>query len=321
MANLKEIADLAEVSLSTVSRVLNKDETIKISPQVRNKIFDIAHKLNYIPTNQRHIDVRRGFTIGIADWHILRKGAGNVNINDYAGVAKRFCKTPTEFIRVQNGVDVKVDGIIALGEFSDSEIAFLNKQCCHLLFITSKKHDFQNDYIIMDYCAAMRELCDYVFDEKKYDSLGYIGGCYIEDGIEIGKHRLSQFGKLLNDKGKYHDEFFKWEMEISIDAGYRMANELVESGKMPRAILVGNEEIAKGVLQAFEEKNISLENDVELILYKDIETLMLDLSKFTCLWSFPNFMWETAIKMLLERAEGKRDYLMTVLLPSVLKRK
>ncbi|MEG1520344.1 MAG: LacI family DNA-binding transcriptional regulator, partial [Clostridia bacterium] len=30
MANLKEIADLAEVSLSTVSRVLNKDETIKI---------------------------------------------------------------------------------------------------------------------------------------------------------------------------------------------------------------------------------------------------------------------------------------------------
>ena len=43
MATIKEIAELAKVSPATVSRVLNQDETLTVTAEVRNQIVKIAH--------------------------------------------------------------------------------------------------------------------------------------------------------------------------------------------------------------------------------------------------------------------------------------
>ena len=42
MATIKEIARLANVSAATVSRVLNRDETLAVTPEVKNQIFKIC---------------------------------------------------------------------------------------------------------------------------------------------------------------------------------------------------------------------------------------------------------------------------------------
>lgn len=57
MATIKEIAQMANVSMATVSRVLNQDETLAVTPEVRNQIFKIAHELKYIPPKMRHAPV------------------------------------------------------------------------------------------------------------------------------------------------------------------------------------------------------------------------------------------------------------------------
>ena len=49
MATIKEIAKLAHVSAATVSRVLNQDETLSVTPEVKNQIIKIAHELKYVP--------------------------------------------------------------------------------------------------------------------------------------------------------------------------------------------------------------------------------------------------------------------------------
>jgi len=45
MATIKEISQLADVSIATVSRVRNQDDTIVVSPEVKKRIFRIAHEL------------------------------------------------------------------------------------------------------------------------------------------------------------------------------------------------------------------------------------------------------------------------------------
>ncbi|MGL6173662.1 MAG: LacI family DNA-binding transcriptional regulator, partial [Cellulosilyticaceae bacterium] len=55
MATIKEIAQLAKVSMATVSRVLNQDDTITVTNEVKNKIFNIAHDLGYIPPKKRKL--------------------------------------------------------------------------------------------------------------------------------------------------------------------------------------------------------------------------------------------------------------------------
>ena len=48
MATIKEVAQAAQVSATTVSRVLNKDDNISVSAEVRMRIFQAAHSLGYV---------------------------------------------------------------------------------------------------------------------------------------------------------------------------------------------------------------------------------------------------------------------------------
>ena len=47
MATLKDIAKRAGVSSATVSRILNQDETLSVTPQTRERVQEIARELNY----------------------------------------------------------------------------------------------------------------------------------------------------------------------------------------------------------------------------------------------------------------------------------
>lgn len=48
MATIKDIADLANVSSATVSRILNNDKTLSVPEETRKNVLNAAKKLNYI---------------------------------------------------------------------------------------------------------------------------------------------------------------------------------------------------------------------------------------------------------------------------------
>ncbi len=55
----------------TVSRVLNRDESMVINPEVRMKIFQTAHELKYISPRNWHALENKKITIDVADWQIF----------------------------------------------------------------------------------------------------------------------------------------------------------------------------------------------------------------------------------------------------------
>lgn len=317
MATIKEIAQLAQVSMATVSRVLNQDDTISVSNAVKDKIFDIAHELGYIPPKKRHLKTAGGITIGIADWHIIRQDVNNVKLMEYMSIASRFCKDPVEFKRLTYGNEIEVDGIIALGKFSEEEVIKLKKQSYSILFINSERQDYQYDRIIMDYMEGLTQMVNYILDTKQYASLGYIGGYYECDNLVIGKTRHQSLIKILQSKDKYNEEQFLIG-DLSKESGYRLAKEAIANQNLARAVLLGNDQIAEGVLEAFEEEGLRVPEDVDVVLYKDIETVKSKDLKYTAVEMIPNFVWETAIKLLVERMTGARTETMTVILPSKL---
>lgn len=48
MATIKDIASVAGVSAAAVSRILNNDETLNVSPETRQKVLDTARELHYV---------------------------------------------------------------------------------------------------------------------------------------------------------------------------------------------------------------------------------------------------------------------------------
>mgnify|MGYP000186088458 CR=1 FL=1 len=53
MATIRDIAERAQVSISTVSRVLNYDETLSVNAATKKRIFEIAEELEYRGKNQK----------------------------------------------------------------------------------------------------------------------------------------------------------------------------------------------------------------------------------------------------------------------------
>lgn len=317
MATIKEIAQLAKVSMATVSRVLNQDDTISVTNEVKNKIFNIAHDLGYIPPKKRKLKIMEGITIGIADWHIIRQDVNNIKIMDYISMASRYCKDPVEFKRLDYETESKVDGIIALGKFSEQEVIKLKQQSYSILFINSERQDYQYDRIIMDYTEGLMQMVHYVLETKEYENLGYIGGYYEKDNLVIGKTRHQSLIKMLESKNKYDEKYFLIG-ELTKASGYQLAKEAIANQSLARAVLLGNDQVAEGVLQAFEEEGLKVPEDVDVILYKDIETTQSKVLNYTTLEMIPTFVWETAIKLLVERITGARAETMTVILPSKL---
>lgn len=57
MATLKDIAQLASVSIATVSRVLNRDQSLSVTEETRHRILTVAEELGYtkhLKTGESH---------------------------------------------------------------------------------------------------------------------------------------------------------------------------------------------------------------------------------------------------------------------------
>ncbi|TDL73649.1 LacI family transcriptional regulator [Rhodococcus qingshengii] len=53
MVTIKDIAHLANVSITTVSRVLNYDVTLNVSPKTRKRVLEATEELAYNTSAQR----------------------------------------------------------------------------------------------------------------------------------------------------------------------------------------------------------------------------------------------------------------------------
>ena len=318
MATIKEISKLAGVSAAAVSRVLNQDDTIAVSPEVKKRIFKIAHELKYVPPRMRHAQKKKEIVIGVADWHIIRTDRTNIRLSSLDLIVKSMSgKQEVKFCRLDKNQPGEYDGIMAFGVFSQEEMEFLRMQSYCIVFINSDPKNYEYDSIVMDFTKGINEMLDYLMVRKKYRSVGFIGGLYEEGQVKIGYRRLEGIRDSFIESGYYAEENF-YIGEISRESGYELAKKAILSGHLPEAVLLGSEEVAEGALEAFQDAGLRVPKDIAVVIYKDIETIESKWPTYTKVRMFPDIVWQTAIKLLLEQiTEGRKDN-MTIYLPTKL---
>ena len=315
MATIKDISERAGVSMATVSRVLNKDDSLAVSDGVRNLIFEIAHELVYVPVKMRHLKVEDGITIGVADWHVLRRESTNQKLSDFTKMAERCCQFPVRFIRLFYGQDEKVDGVIALGYFTEDETSYLIRQSCSLIFVGSNRRDYLFDRIMIDHESGVRDMLQSMTKDQGVRSVGYLGGIYEDARVRIGEKRMRFFESLLKENGLFRPELFLVG-ECTAKTGYEMICRAAEEGRLPEGLLIGNDEMAEGALAAMAERGIVPGRDISVTVYKDIETRFFETNSCDIVRMYTDFMWENMLRCLLERVEQKRQETITMIFPS-----
>ena len=320
MATIKEVAQAAQVSATTVSRVLNKDDSISVSAEVRMRIFQAAHMLGYVSPRQRRLSAqKKKLVIGVADWRIIRPDRPNVRLSGLACIVQMMTDDyEVSFVRLAFGEPLEVDGVIAFGEFNEKELDFLRSLSFAIVFINSNQYSYEFDQVKVDFDAGQQQMAAYLLDQKRYTGIGYIGGIYEGEGFRIGEHRLAALQRILEARGQYRAETIHLG-EISRESGYELARKAYQEGTLAEAMLLGSDEVAEGALEAFRELGVRVPKDVAVVIYQDLQTLESKWPTGTCLEMFPDYVWENALELLFGRISQRRSQAVTVLVPAHLK--
>lgn len=323
MATLKDIANKAGVSTSTVSRVLNYDATLSVGEETKKKIFEVAEELEY-KTKKRSTKKAKG-TLAIINWYTEEEELQDVYyMSIRLGAEKRAKALGYAYHRVYNQEDFKRDtdlsGILAIGKFSHAQVKQLKNYHVPLCFVDYLPKE-ECDSVIVDFKKAMRRNIDFLI-EKDHTRIGFIGG---EESFSDGTgHWIDPREKIVREylkrKKMYREEyFFKGEFRVE-DGKQNMlkALESIDKKEWPTAFIAANDAIAIGCLKALYEKNIKVPEEISIIGFNDISTAKYITPALTTVKVYTEEMGISGINLLQERIEEDRDAFKTVIMSTKL---
>ena len=276
MATLKDIAQLASVSIATVSRVLNRDQRLSVTEETRHRILTVAEELGYtkhLKTGESHKLKQK---IAIIQW-VSEQG----ELEDLyyyqirLGIEKRAQELDYDILRYFNDqpftLSEEVIGILCIGKFSQAQIASFEEYHKPLVFLDSDTLALGHTCVITDFSNAVKQVLDY-FINQGMDRVGILTGLEITTDQEEQIHdkRLEAFISYTQELGIYHEELI-FQGEFTAQSGYDLMKHAIQNlGKqLPSAFFAASDSLAIGALRALQEASIHLPERVSLISFND----------------------------------------------------
>ncbi len=304
MATLKTIAEKLNVSVATVSRVLNRDESLKVRDETARAIFECARAIGYIPKKRKHPKA-----IGLVSWlpkdteledpyfmeirHGIEARAAEENIT-LKTVHKSASGYPLERLS-------SVEGVVALGRFSKAEVDQLKTVAPAIVFVDTVIDTAFYDSVVIDYEAAMQSVLA-LAKRQGYESLGFIGGKESQQGTEYDEPRFMYYQTLMQHANLY-DEKHVHIGAFSIESGYHAMQMLLQDSPA-RAYFCASDMIAMGALKALSEAHIKVPKTIALIGFNDVAQSAYLNPALTTVKVYTESMGREAVDALLRRLEN-----------------
>ncbi|CUH94974.1 HTH-type transcriptional regulator GanR [Propionispora sp. 2/2-37] len=300
------------MSIATVSRVLNYDATLSVSDETKRKVFEAAEDLAYEKRTPRK---NGGTRIALLHWYTEEEELDDVYyMSIRLGIERRCKQYNLTLVRLlQNNTAQlareNIQGMIAVGKFSQHEIALLKEKTSNLVFVDYLPDDDYFDSVTVDFVKATRKVLDY-FISQGHQMIGYIGGREVfRDGTsEIQDPREATFKAYLKEK-KIYQEKYVYGGKFSVDDGYRLMKQAIAehgAASLPTAFFVANDPMAIGCLKALEGAEIAVPERVGIIGVNDISLAQYVSPSLSTVRIDTELMGETAVDLLLERLSGRR---------------
>lgn len=273
MATLKDIAQAAGISTGAVSRILNNDPTLSVSPETKRKVFEIAQELGYQKAKSRDKSL---FKMGILQWFsaeqemqdsyylLVRQGIEDYCQKHSIGIIRAFQSDEASIKTLQG-----VDGLICIGKFSHEEVQKFMDICPNIVFLDMPVLDYNITTLTMDFKSAVYDALDYLI-ELGHRKIAYLGGKEFVGNQELFiEERKQAFVSYMNNHGL--DGSCIYEDAFSTASGYQMMQKILESDNLPTAIFAASDAIAFGAMRAIQEKGLSIPDDISIIGFNDTE--------------------------------------------------
>lgn len=280
-ATAKEVAELAGVSRTTVSFVLNAVPDIRISDETRQRVLEAARQINYHPdaTARRMVSGRTN-VIGF----VLRQSPDQVFADQFlpqvlnglthAATAQNYHvliepippeSAPGTYLRLVR--ERHVDGIVLSGpRFDDEELLRFHAEGWPLVMMGQLPNA---DVLFVDIdnvgsaAAATRHLIT-----LGHRRIGLITNA--PPTYTAAQDRMAGYRQALAAAGLSYDEALVEFGEFTPPSGAAAMNRLLQLSSRPTAVFVASDTVALGALQAIRGCGLRVPNDIALVGFDDV---------------------------------------------------
>lgn len=266
-----DVAREANVSMATVSRVVNGNPNVK--PSTRKKVSEAIDRLGYRPNAvARGLASKKTTTVGviipdIASIFFAELARG---IDDIATMYKYNIilsnsdqNKEKEFHLLNTMLGKQVDGIVFMGgNITEAHVEEFKKSPVPIVLAATIERSQQIPTVNIDYKQAAFDAVIGLL-EKGHTEVAFVSGP-LHDLINL-EEKLEGYRKALTSKGIEYCEEFVVEGDYSYDSGIEAYEKLSELPKLPSAVFVATDEMALGVIHGAQDAGKSIPNDLEII--------------------------------------------------------
>jgi len=306
IVTMRDVAEKAGVSVTTVSHVINK--TRLVSDELRQRVLAAMRELEYWPNAlARSLRRKETNTIGMIlpdnsnpffaevsrgiEDTCFRQGYNIILCNSDGDLDKEFLYTNVL-------VEKQVDGIIlfAAGE-SIEQVRMLQARNIPLVMVDRMLSDVAVDMVLTDNIQG-GELATRHLLELGHGHIACITGSL---NLSLSAERMTGYRQALMEHHIPVEESLIVEGDFQYESGYRAANRLLTADSPPSAIFACNDLMAIGAISAVVESGRQVPNDISVVGFDNLRLASFANPPLTTIAQSKYEMGVAATVMLLER--------------------
>jgi len=318
MVTIKEIAKAVGVSATTVSRVLNYDETLSVSPVKRQAIIETAEALNYsTPRNRREAAAAsvQQSPDRLSIIHFLQpeeEFADPYYVGVRLGIERRCRAARYETDKFYPGESVpdpeflsRAAGVIIIGRHATDEVERIARINSNIVVADHTPPDDAFDSVHSDLYSATTRLLDALW-ETGYRRFAFIGVLECVIGFPSGDKRWPAYTDWSRARG-LDDPDACLLGDLRVGSGYNLTMTLLSRSELPEIIVCSNDNMAIGAYRALAERGFRVPDDIGVVGFNDIPVAQFLNPPLSSVKIRAEQIGETAVDLLMERIAG-RDF-------------
>lgn len=323
---LKDIAEKLQVSISTVSRVLNGNHVKAANPKLQDAIWKAAKEMNYVPNTAAQL--------------LKGKKKEREELRTIACVFARTQETQNDpfFLEISRALEnellkhryimkfsiygkdlpanmlesflksEKVDGVIILGRPNKQMMKLIRKHHRYVVYVGLNKIEEDIDQVICDGYEAGMEAMRYLGQIGLQD-IFYLGETQQEIRYRAYKDYMQQ-----NGRGKMLG-ITTIESPFHLQGAYEKMKRFLKKGRVPEGLFCGNDLTALGALKALKEEGIRVPEDISIIGIDDISMSGFSSPSLTTVGIPKEQLGKKAARLLVDRIRHGNDLPISMLVP------
>lgn len=276
-----DVAREANVSMATVSRVVNGNPNVK--PATRKKVVEVIDRLGYRPNAvARGLASKKTTTVGVIIPDISNIFFAELarGIEDIATMYKYNIilsnsdqNTEKELHLLNTMLGKQVDGIVFMGgNITEEHVREFELSPVPIVLAGTVEDSGKIPSVNIDYQEAAYDAVKELI-AKGHKRVAYVSGPF-HDKVN-NEAKLPGYKKALEEAGIEFNEELVVEGDYTYDSGLEAWQKLRELTDKPTAVFVGNDEMALGVVHGAQDEGVNIPEEAEVISFDNTRLALM----------------------------------------------